>query len=37
MRELLSVKDVVQGLVKGNVVKKKDVRDVVSELGTLCA
>ena len=33
---LIYVKDVVQGLVKGNVVKKKGVGDVVSELGKLC-
>ena len=37
MCEVLSVEDVVvQGTVKGAVVKKKDSRDVVSELGKLC-
>ena len=33
---MLGVEDVVQGVAKGDVVKKKDVRDVVSELGKLC-
>ncbi|VDC02435.1 unnamed protein product [Peniophora sp. CBMAI 1063] len=35
--EVLGVGEVVQGVVKGDVVKKKDVRDLVNELGTLCA
>ncbi|KZV70171.1 DUF862-domain-containing protein [Peniophora sp. CONT] len=35
--EVLGVEEVVEGVVKGSVVKKKDVRDVVGELGRLCA